>query len=176
MPNAQQLSDGGDSGNGGAVVVFGLDAIGGGGSPHYSTAMVSVFIVMHLLGRSLNIISLAGLGFAVGMVVDNAIVVLENIFTHLQRGESPTQAAIVGTKEVGSAMLGSTLTTVAVFCPHCLGPGGSRSVVSGCSYYPGVSSLVFSIYGPHPRPHALWLIFEHSGSPTTAASGAGAMV
>ena len=87
------------------------------------TAMVSVFIVMNLLGRSLNIISLAGLGFAVGMVVDNAIVVLENIFTHLQRGEPPTQAAIQGTQEVGSAMLGSTLTTVAVFAPIFLVQG-----------------------------------------------------
>ena len=85
--------------------------------------MVSVFIVMNLLGRSLNIISLAGLGFAVGMVVDNAIVVLENIFTHLQRGEPPTRAAIVGTKEVGGAMLGSTLTTVAVFAPIVLVQG-----------------------------------------------------
>ena len=84
------------------------------------TAMVSVFIVMHALGRSLNIISLAGLGFAVGMVVDNAIVVLENIFTHLQRGRHPIRAAIDGAKEVGSAMLGSTLTTVAVFTPIVL--------------------------------------------------------
>ena len=84
------------------------------------TAMVSVFIVMHVLGRSLNIISLAGLGFAVGMVVDNAIVVLENIFTHLQRGRHPIRAAIDGAKEVGGAMLGSTLTTVAVFTPIVL--------------------------------------------------------
>ncbi len=84
------------------------------------TAMVSVFIVMHALGRSLNIISLAGLGFAVGMVVDNAIVVLENIFTHLQRGRPPMRAAIDGAREVGSAMLGSTLTTVAVFTPIVL--------------------------------------------------------
>jgi HAE1 family hydrophobic/amphiphilic exporter-1 len=87
------------------------------------TAMISVFIVMNLLGRSLNIISLAGLGFAVGMVVDNAIVVLENIFSHLQKGETPLQAAIVGTKEVGLAMLGSTLTTVAVFTPIVLVQG-----------------------------------------------------
>ena len=84
------------------------------------TAMVSVFIVMNLLGRSLNIISLAGLGFAVGMVVDNAIVVLENIFSHLQRGRQPIRAAIDGAKEVGGAMLGSTLTTVAVFAPIVL--------------------------------------------------------
>jgi HAE1 family hydrophobic/amphiphilic exporter-1 len=87
------------------------------------TAMVSVFLVMTALGRSLNIISLAGLGFAVGMVVDNAIVVLENIFSHLQRGKRPMRAAIDGTTEVGSAMLGSTLTTVAVFAPIVLVQG-----------------------------------------------------
>ncbi len=87
------------------------------------TAMVSVFLVMSILGRSLNIISLAGLGFAVGMVVDNAIVVLENVFSHLQRGKRPIHAAIDGTTEVGGAMLGSTLTTVAVFAPIVLVQG-----------------------------------------------------
>jgi HAE1 family hydrophobic/amphiphilic exporter-1 len=81
------------------------------------TTLIMVFIVMALLGRSLNIISLAGLAFAVGMVVDNAIVVIENVFTHLQRGKSPMRAAIDGTQEVWGAMLGSTLTNVVVFIP-----------------------------------------------------------
>ncbi|WP_017324655.1 efflux RND transporter permease subunit [Synechococcus sp. PCC 7336] len=84
---------------------------------------ISVFIVFAALGRSLNTISLAGLAFAVGMVVDNAIVVLENIFSHMQRGKSPVRAAIDGTQEVGSAMLASTLTTVAVFAPIVLVKG-----------------------------------------------------
>lgn len=79
--------------------------------------LIMVFIVISLLGRTLNIISLAGLSFAVGMVVDNAIVVLENIFTHMQRGKPPLQAAIDGTQEVWAAMLGSTLTNVVVFVP-----------------------------------------------------------
>lgn len=81
------------------------------------TTLISVFIVMRLLGLSLNIISLAGLAFAVGMVVDNAIVVIENVFTHMQRGKSPMRAAIEGTQEVWGAMLGSTLTNVVVFIP-----------------------------------------------------------
>ena len=76
-----------------------------------------------LLGRTLNVISLAGLAFAVGMVVDNAIVVLENIFTHMQEGKTPMKAAIDGTQEVGGAMLASTLTTVAVFAPIVLVTG-----------------------------------------------------
>ena len=87
------------------------------------TTLITVFIVFHLLERSLNIISLAGLAFAVGMVVDNAIVVLENVFTHMQQGKSPVQAAIDGTEEVGGAMLASTLTTVAVFAPIILVTG-----------------------------------------------------
>ncbi|ELR98845.1 efflux RND transporter permease subunit [Gloeocapsa sp. PCC 73106] len=84
------------------------------------TTVITVFIVLMLLGRSLNVISLAGIAFSVGMVVDNAIVVLENIYTHMQRGKSPVQAAIDGTQEVWSAMLASTLTTAIVFIPIIL--------------------------------------------------------
>ncbi|GAB1542581.1 efflux RND transporter permease subunit [Scytonema sp. NUACC21] len=87
------------------------------------TTLVTVFIVMHLLGRTLNIISLAALGFAAGMVVDNAIVVIENVFTHMQQGKSPLQAAIKGTQEVGGAMLAATLTNIAVFTPLILVTG-----------------------------------------------------
>ncbi|MGK7931693.1 MAG: efflux RND transporter permease subunit [Microcystaceae cyanobacterium] len=87
------------------------------------TTLITVFIVFNLLGRSLNVISLAGLAFAVGMVVDNAIVVLENVFTQMQQGKSPVKAAIEGTQEVWAAMLASTLTTVAVFAPIILVTG-----------------------------------------------------
>jgi hydrophobic/amphiphilic exporter-1 (mainly G- bacteria), HAE1 family len=86
-------------------------------------AMIVVFIVSALLGRSLNIISLAALGFAAGMVVDNAIVVVENIFTHMQQGKSKLQAAIDGTQEVGGAILAATLANVAVFAPLVLVTG-----------------------------------------------------
>ena len=87
------------------------------------TTLITVFIVFYLLGRTLNVISLAGLAFAVGMVVDNAIVVLENVFSHMQQGKTPMKAAITGTQEVGGAMLASTLTTVAVFAPIILVTG-----------------------------------------------------
>ncbi|GAA5481178.1 efflux RND transporter permease subunit [Haloferula sargassicola] len=78
---------------------------------------IASFTVLVLLGRSINIISLAGLAFAVGMVVDNAIVVIENIFRHLEMGKKPFDAARDGTIEVGGAVLASTLTTVVVFAP-----------------------------------------------------------
>lgn len=80
-------------------------------------SVIGTFLVMVSLGRTLNIISLAGLAFAVGMVVDNAIVVLENIYRRLQMGESPAEAAWRGGKEVWGAVLASTLTTAAVFIP-----------------------------------------------------------
>ncbi|MBD2073746.1 efflux RND transporter permease subunit [Phormidium sp. FACHB-592] len=79
--------------------------------------LITIFIVLQLFGRTLNLISLAGVAFAVGMVVDCAIVVIENIFTHMQKGKSAMRAAIEGTQEVWAAMLGSTLTNVIVFLP-----------------------------------------------------------
>lgn len=81
---------------------------------------VVAVVVMVLMGRTMNIISLAGMAFAVGMVVDNAIVVIENIFRHLEMGKAPQQAAIEGTQEVAAAVLASTLTTVVVFFPILL--------------------------------------------------------
>ncbi len=80
-------------------------------------SLVGTFVVLHSLGRSLNVISLAGLAFAVGMLVDNAVVVLENIFRHYQNGEEPFTAAVNGAKEVWGAVVASTLTTLAVFLP-----------------------------------------------------------
>jgi hydrophobic/amphiphilic exporter-1 (mainly G- bacteria), HAE1 family len=85
--------------------------------------MVTVFIALSLLDRTLNIISLAALGFASGMVVDNAIVVVENVFTHMQNGKTPLQAAIDGTKEMAGGLVGATLTNIAVFAPLALVKG-----------------------------------------------------
>ncbi len=81
------------------------------------TSIVGTFLVLGLLGRSLNVISLAGMAFAVGMLVDNAVVVLENIFRRHAEGEPPSVAAVRGTQEVWGAVVASTLTTVAVFLP-----------------------------------------------------------
>ncbi|MDO5553908.1 MAG: efflux RND transporter permease subunit [Planctomycetia bacterium] len=80
-------------------------------------SVLATFIIMVLTGRTLNVISLAGLTFAVGMVVDNSIAVLENIDRHLHMGKTPEKAAYDGTREVWGAILASTLTTVAVFGP-----------------------------------------------------------
>ncbi len=83
-------------------------------------SIIGTFLGMSLLGRSLNVISLAGLAFAVGMVVDAAIVVLENIFRHRELGMSRARAAEVGARQVWEAVLVSSLTTVVVFIPLLL--------------------------------------------------------
>jgi len=80
-------------------------------------SVVGSFVAMAALGRSLNVISLAGIAFAVGMVVDAAIVVLENIYRHRQRGLPPREAAELGARQVWGAILVSALTTVLVFVP-----------------------------------------------------------
>ncbi len=80
-------------------------------------SLVSVFIILKLMGRTVNIISLAGMAFAVGMVVDNSIVVLENIYRHLAMKKGALKAAYDGTMEVWGAVFASTLTTLAVFVP-----------------------------------------------------------
>ncbi len=80
-------------------------------------SVIGSFLMMDLFGRTLNVISLAGMAFAVGMVVDNSIVVLENIYRHRQMGKPRFTAAYEGAVEVWGAVLASTLTTVAVFIP-----------------------------------------------------------
>lgn len=80
-------------------------------------SICGAFLCMTLLGRSLNVISLAGMAFAVGMLVDNAVVVLENIARRRQLGEPALTAASNGVKEVAGAIVASTLTTIAVFLP-----------------------------------------------------------
>lgn len=80
-------------------------------------SIIGTFLMLLLFGRTLNVISLAGCAFAAGMVVDNSIVVLENIYRHRQMGKSKWEAALTGAKEVWGAVLASTLTTIAVFLP-----------------------------------------------------------
>ncbi|SLM31495.1 Acriflavin resistance protein [Desulfamplus magnetovallimortis] len=80
-------------------------------------SVIGTFIFLWLAGRNLNVVSLAGISFAVGMLVDNSIVVLENIDRHRKLGKSAYKAALEGAKEVWGAVFASTATTVAVFLP-----------------------------------------------------------
>ena len=80
-------------------------------------SLLSTFIVLHIFGRSLNVISLAGLAFAVGMVLDAAIVVLENILRLREKGKGRFDSSNLGASQVWGALLASTATTVAIFLP-----------------------------------------------------------
>jgi HAE1 family hydrophobic/amphiphilic exporter-1 len=91
-------------------------------------ALIVSFIYLYTTGSSINIISLSSLAIAIGMVVDDAIVVLENITKHIERGSSPREAAIYATNEVWLAVIVTTLTVVAVFFPLTL-VGGMTGVL-----------------------------------------------
>lgn len=80
-------------------------------------SLIAAFIYLSLTGNTLNLISLSSLSIALGMVVDDAIVVLENISTYIEKGTKPREAALYGTNEVGVAVVATTLTVVAVFLP-----------------------------------------------------------
>ncbi|MCQ2153732.1 MAG: efflux RND transporter permease subunit [Bacteroidales bacterium] len=80
-------------------------------------ALLASLVYLFATGNTLNIISMSALSIAIGMVVDDAIVVLENISTHLSRREKPSEAAVHGTSEVGISVVASTLTMLCVFLP-----------------------------------------------------------
>lgn len=80
-------------------------------------SLIAAFIYLFIADSSLNIISLSALTVAIGMVVDDAIVVLENVTTHIERGSDPKQAAVHGTNEVAVSVIASTLTLICVFFP-----------------------------------------------------------
>ena len=80
-------------------------------------AVISTFTLMYFTGETLNLISMGGLALGIGMMVDSSIVILENIFTHRQRGASLIDAATKGAAELGPAVVASTLTTMVVFLP-----------------------------------------------------------
>ena len=80
-------------------------------------ALLASLLYLFATGNTLNIISMSALSIAIGMVVDDAIVVLENVTSHLERGEKPTEAAVHGTAEVGISVIASTLTMLCVFLP-----------------------------------------------------------
>lgn len=106
------------------------------------TSVIASFVAMDAFGLSINMMSLGGLALAVGMLVDNSIVVLENIFRHRQEGDDIKKAASIGTSEVATAITASTLTTVMVFLPVILVPGMIGIIVRDFSLTVTVTLLV----------------------------------
>lgn len=83
-------------------------------------SLIGAFIYLLATGNTLNIISMSALTISIGMVVDDAIVVMENVTKHIERGAAPREAAIYGTNEVANAVVASTLTLIAVFFPFTM--------------------------------------------------------
>ena len=94
-------------------------------------SIVVTFIPLYAVGYTLNLLTLGGLALGIGMLVDNAIVVIENVFRHLEEGKSRKEAARLGASEVGMAITASTLTTLAVFLPMAMGSGTAGQLVRG---------------------------------------------
>lgn len=98
------------------------------------TSIVATFALMYLRGMTLNTISMGGIVIGIGMLVDNSVVVLENIYKHFQKGLDAKEAAEVGAKEVSMAVLASTLTTVAVFLPLTFVAGTVGQMMKDLAY------------------------------------------
>ena len=97
-------------------------------------SVISTFALMFFNGFTLNTISFGGLALGVGMLVDNAIVVLENVYRHREDGKSHLDAAMVGSREVSTAITASTLTTIAVFVPVLFLAASRRRCSSRLAY------------------------------------------
>ena len=108
-------------------------------------SIISTFIALYAAGYTLNLLTLGGLALGIGMLVDNSIVVIENVYRHLEEGEGADQASIVGTNEVGMAITASTLTTIAVFFPMVFASGitGKMTQALGLSI---AFSLIASLF------------------------------
>jgi hydrophobic/amphiphilic exporter-1 (mainly G- bacteria), HAE1 family len=138
-------------------------------------SVIGSFLFVRGFGRSINVISLAGMAFAVGMVVDNAIVVLENIYRHYQNGADPERAARDGASEVWGAVLASTLTTLAVFVPVifvqgqagqlfrdiaiAISCGVGLSLIVSITVIPTAARRILRAHTGQPRQRAAWQMF-----------------
>ena len=86
-------------------------------------SLITTFALMYAAGFTINTLTLLAMVLAIGLVVDDAIVVLENVYRHIEMGKKPRQAALVGTREIGFAVVAMTLTLAAVYAPVAFAPG-----------------------------------------------------
>ena len=112
-------------------------------------SIIATFNLMYFNGLTINIMTLGGLALGAGMLVDNAIVVMENIYRNLENGLSPANAAITGTAEVSGAITASTLTTIVVFLPIVYLHGAAGELFKDQAWtvaFSLISSLVVAIF------------------------------
>lgn len=133
-------------------------------------SVIGAIVVLVAVGRSVNIISLAGMAFAVGMVVDNAIVVIENIYRHLEMGKSARNAAADGAKEVAGAVLASTVTTLAVFLPILFIQETAGQLFKDIAYAIMAAVALSLLVSLTVIPSAAARLLRHTGSPSDESS------
>ncbi|MGB9597616.1 MAG: efflux RND transporter permease subunit, partial [Candidatus Poribacteria bacterium] len=109
-------------------------------------AIIATFILMYAAKLTLNMMTLGGLALGIGMLLDNSVVVLENIFRHREWGEGPMESASIGTKEVSAAITASTLTTLCVFFPMFFAAEGMQGVFFSQLAYTISFSLIASLF------------------------------
>ncbi len=136
-------------------------------------SIIATFFLMYRTGTSLNIMSLGGLALGVGMLVDNAIVVLESIFRKREQGLGPVEAAKVGASEVGKAVIASTLTTVAVFLPVVFLEGIAAQLFLDQALTVSFSLLASLAVALTLIPMMAALILRDRSDPSAAESAAG---
>ncbi len=129
-------------------------------------SLIVSFIYLNISGGSLNVISLSSLSIAIGMVVDDAIVVLENITKHIERGSSPREAAIYATNEVWLAVIATTLVVVAVFLPLTMLSGIAGIMFQSLGWIVSLVTVVSTVAAITltPMMSSLMLRFEKSKS------------
>ncbi|MEI7811243.1 MAG: efflux RND transporter permease subunit [Ignavibacteria bacterium] len=125
-------------------------------------SIITTFFMMYILNFTLNMMSLLALSLAVGLLIDDAIVVIENIYRHLDQGESPFEAARNATSEIGLAVLATTFTIVAVFIPVAFMPGivGRFFYQFGITVSVAVLVSLFVAFTLTPMLSARWLTKE----------------
>jgi HAE1 family hydrophobic/amphiphilic exporter-1 len=128
-------------------------------------SLLIAFIYIFLSKGTINTISLSSLAIATGMVVDNAIVIVDNVFRRLERGNRPTEAAIFGTSEMYLSVAASTATTVVVFIPMLFIPGVVGVIFGGLAMVIIVTltASLFTAVTFTPMLCAKWLRFNHDG-------------
>ncbi|MCK5062239.1 efflux RND transporter permease subunit [Candidatus Parcubacteria bacterium] len=104
-------------------------------------SLIATFIPLYIIGYTLNLMTLGGLALGIGMLVDNAVVVIENIYRHLGKIGKRRKAAIIGANEVAMAITAATLTSIAVFLPMALGTGIAGQISRGLSL-----TIIFALF------------------------------
>ena len=127
-------------------------------------SLIGAFIFLYSMGFTINVLTLLGLVLAIGLVVDDAIVMLENIYRHIEEGVPPFDAAIKGAKEIGFAVMAMTLTLVAVFAPLAFAEGNTGKLFTEFAMTVAAAVLVSGFVALTLTPMMASKILHHESS------------